>query len=81
MCSRKADKPITDEEKELIWIMFMGPYDDDWRDEKGVVDNTDRTIANRLNVNHHQTQNFISFKLDKHIKKTIKKNADDNSEM
>lgn len=41
---------LSDEEKRMVHIMFFGPYIDEWRLKNGIVDNSDATIAKRLNL-------------------------------
>jgi hypothetical protein len=41
---------LSSKEKKDIYTMLFGPYEDEWYDENGIVDNTDVTIARRLNI-------------------------------
>lgn len=59
---------LTKEDKAKIDQMFWGPYKDAWRDEKGLVDNTDETIANRLNLSLSAVKKYTAKSVDKHFK-------------
>ena len=65
---RVAEKYIlSDEEREVIWRMFFGPYKDEWKDGNGIVQNSDRDIAERLNIPITVVAQFIIARLDKHF--------------
>lgn len=41
---------LTKSQKKEIYTMFFGPYLDEWKTKKGIVDNSDPTIAKRLGL-------------------------------
>jgi uncharacterized membrane protein YbaN (DUF454 family) len=41
---------LSEDEKKSIYTMFFGPYIEEWRNEKGIVENSDETIAKRLSL-------------------------------
>ena len=51
---------LTEEQKKNIELMFFGPYLDEWRDSKGLVDNSDEAIANRLGLARATVSGYIT---------------------
>ena len=64
---------LNEEEKNNIYIMFFGPYLNEWRDEKGIVDNTDRTISERLNLNMRLVIQYTNKISTEHFEKITNK--------
>ena len=62
---------LTKEHKDLIHQMFFGPFKDEWRDEKGFVDNRDDVIAKRLGVSLKAVSHQIEFQLNSHFSKLV----------
>jgi hypothetical protein len=50
--NRKEPEYVSSEKILEIKRMFFGPYKPEWKDENGIVDNTDSTIAKRVNLSH-----------------------------
>ena len=59
---------ITKEQKALIRKMFFGPYEDEWRDSNGNVDNSDATIAKRLKLKKQTVSSMIAVMCENHFK-------------
>ena len=59
---------LTYEDKEIIRTMFWGPYKEEWKDKEGVVDNSDRAIANRLGMDFRVVGAFTARDTIKHFK-------------
>lgn len=57
-------KQLTQEQKDIIEQMIYGPYLPEWYREDGTIGNTDREIAERLNVPTWKVSNY-STKLGK----------------
>ena len=57
----------TEEQKELVWRMFFGPYKEEWRDANGIVDNKDTTIAERTGLSYKSVLNYIAMRLKDHM--------------
>ena len=51
---------LTREQEEDIYVMFFGPYKPEWKDKKGIVDNSDSAIAKRMKLPVHVVSNSIS---------------------
>ena len=65
---KNSDKTfLTNEQKEEILAMFYGPYKNHWRDKNGVVDNSDSTIAKRMNVKTATVAQFLISNLTKKV--------------
>lgn len=60
---------LTEKDKENIWQMFFGPYKEEWKDSKGIVDNHDITISKRLKMPKDTVCNYITERLNNHFKK------------
>lgn len=65
---------LNKDQKSLICKMFWGPYLDEWKDENGVIDNTDQTIADRLGLNYHLIVSFLNQEVQNHFKEVIRYN-------
>lgn len=63
---------VTKEQKEQIKTMFFGPYEPEWRDHKGIVDNTDESIAKRLGMAKDTVSSHIVVMLKNHFEAVIK---------
>jgi len=68
---------LTEDQKNTILTMFWGPYKDSWK-ENGIVDNSDCTIAKRLNV---KTVTVSQFLISNLTKKIVKFNENLNKEV
>lgn len=54
---------------ETINKMFFGPYLPEWRDEKGIVDNTDLTIAKRLGIHDEDISAYLRIVTEQHFER------------
>ena len=63
---------LTENQKKLILKMFFGKYKDEWKDENGIVDNTDDTIAKRLGLLNITVSRFIYNTLNKRHEEFLK---------
>lgn len=50
MSKKPEFRYLTEIEKEAIEKMFFGPFEPQWKDSMGRVDNRDQTIADRLSL-------------------------------
>lgn len=64
---RKVRK-LTQEDKDKIYRMFFGPIKKEWRTETGIVDNSDETIAKRLNLATPNVSRYIAIIEEEHFK-------------
>jgi hypothetical protein len=62
---------LTDEQKELVYQMFFGPYREEWK-ENGIVENSEKVIAERLGVPFKAVYNEIEKLVNAHFKKIEK---------
>ena len=53
-------KALTDDDKANITRMLLGPFNEDWYDFDGIVDNTDETISKRLNLSRPSVALFTT---------------------
>lgn len=60
---------LSEDDKYNILEMFWGPYKEEWKDNKGVVDNRDSTIAKRLGLPRNIVEAFISNNVKTHFEK------------
>lgn len=64
----------TQDQRDSIYRMFFGPYEAEWRDEKGIVDNRDSEIAKRLNLNV-MSVSFVTERISReHFENIVKLN-------
>lgn len=47
---RNMQPRLTIEEREMVRCMLLGPFKEEWFNSDGIVDNTDSTIAKRLDL-------------------------------
>lgn len=68
---------LSNEEKESIYTMFFGPYIDEWRNEKGIVENSDEIIAKRLSLSVNIVSDYTGIICKNHFKKVerLRKNC------
>ena len=52
---------LSTEQKKQILTMTYGPYKDEWRDKCGIVNNSDRHIADRLGLKTMTVTAFSSY--------------------
>lgn len=52
-----------------IWLMFFGPYEEEWRSNDGLVDNREEVIAKRLGLEREHVRSYIRYKLNVHFDK------------
>ena len=67
---RKAVR-LTDEQKELVRRYLFGPFKKEWYDEDGVLDNSDRRIAEDLGVPLRCISPLTSKLTEKHFKENV----------
>lgn len=48
--SKNAPVILTEKQEKEIYTMFFGPYKEEWKDKKGIVDNSDSAIAKRMKL-------------------------------
>lgn len=65
---------MTDQERAMVYKMFFGPYIDEWRDERGYIDNSTKTIADRLELPAFNVSSYIDTELRKHFARVAKEN-------
>ena len=65
------EKSLTPKQQKEAYFMFFGPYKQEWKDEKGFVDNTDATIARRLKVSERVVCSFINKIVKEHFRQVI----------
>jgi len=63
---------LSEEQEKEIHTMFFGPYKKEWKDKKGIVDNTDSTIAKRMKLETSVVANVITRICKAHFKKVLK---------
>jgi hypothetical protein len=76
--SFNINKNLNPTQKEQIYRMFFGPYLPEWRDKKGIVDNTDETISKRLGISRDMVSYYITTELDKIWLNVIRKSNRNN---
>lgn len=52
--------------------MFFGPYEPEWKDKNGIVDNSDVTIAKRMNLSSSSVAFHTNKLSEEHRKKVLK---------
>ena len=68
----KLREVLTPIDKRAIEIMFFGPYIPEWKNEKGIVDNSDPTIAKRIGVEWAAVTTYTAALTRRHFKKVEK---------
>jgi hypothetical protein len=63
------NNPLSLQNKEDIEAMLFGPFKPEWRDEKGRIINSDRAIAERINIKISTVSNYSTKLLVDHFKK------------
>lgn len=69
---RKPAETLSSNQKMAIEVMFWGPYDPSWKNEEGVIDNTDHAIAARLGLIHSAVACYTNKISRKHFRKLAK---------
>lgn len=73
-CNNKENWYIlTEEEKTQINTMFFGPYKKEWKDEYGIVNNSDEAIGERLNIPTRVVSRYIYEIVEKKFSKLNRK--------
>jgi hypothetical protein len=67
--SYKRRDYLSKEDQKTIQQMLFGPYEPEWKLPNGIVDNSDPTIANRLNVETSAVSQYATTLMKNHFKK------------
>lgn len=71
----KIKYEISKEKKDLIHRMMFGPFEESWRDENGIIDNSDEAVAKRLGMAVPAASYHIVTMLKEHFRRvTIERN-------
>jgi len=60
---------LTLQNKEDIETMLFGPWEPEWRNEKGIVMNSDREIAERINIKTSAVSGYSTKLMEAHFKR------------
>jgi len=66
---------LSREQMDLIEIMFWGPYEPEWYDDKGRVDNRDSEIAKRVGASRSKVSEYTERISRNHFERVLTINS------